>query len=191
MLLFRLCRDAFGTWPAFGGLVALMAWPSLFAWSISLLKESLYFLLGAIVLTAAIAAVRNRTWQSRVLALAATAAACVLARDLRPGAVMLIASGLLAGIGLFAASVSRRTFAAAVLLVTLTFGIGLSRFGLEARLIGGLEAAAKTHSGHVFTVGHPYKLLDAGFYVNPRTPVSSTLTLTTSLTAAMAKVMRK
>jgi hypothetical protein len=178
LLLFRLCRDAFGASPAFSGLVAVLAWPSLFAWSISLLKESLYFLLGAIVLTSAIAIIRNRTWRSRMVAFAAAVAACALARDLRPGAVMLFASGLLAGAGLYAASVSRRTFVAAVLLVTLAFGVGLSRFGLEARLIGGLEAAAKTHSGHVFTVGHSYKLLDAGFYVNPRTPVSSTLTLT-------------
>src|SRR5262249_55044228 len=41
-----------------------------------------------------------------------------------------------------------------------------------------LESAAKTHTGHVFTVGHAYKLLDAGFYVNPTTPAASPLLLT-------------
>ena len=41
-----------------------------------------------------------------------------------------------------------------------------------------LESTAKTHTGHVFTVGHAYKLLDAGYYFNPQTPAASTLTLT-------------
>ena len=40
-----------------------------------------------------------------------------------------------------------------------------------------LESTAKTHTGHVFTVGHAYKLLDAGYYFNPQTPAASTLTL--------------
>jgi hypothetical protein len=56
--------------------------------------------------------------------------------------------------------------------------MALSLPAVEGRVITGVEAAAKTHSGHVFTVGHAYKLLDAGFYVNPTTPAASTLTLT-------------
>jgi hypothetical protein len=177
LLLFRLCRHAFGPGPAFGGLATALSWPSLFVWSTSLLKESLYFLLGATVLTAAIAVVRSASWRSRAIALAIVAAAA-LSRDLRPGALMLMGSGLLVGGALYAASASKRAFVVAILFVTLALGLSLSRFHLEERLVSGLEGAAKTHSGHVFTVGHSYKLLDDGFYVNPRTPVSSTLTLT-------------
>ena len=45
----------------------VLFWPSLFVWSISLLKEPLYFLLGAIVLTAAIRLrARIRTWRTRM-----------------------------------------------------------------------------------------------------------------------------
>ena len=178
LLLFRLSRDAFGPHPAFGGLAVVLSWPSLFVWSISLLKESLYFLLGAIALTAAIAAARRPSWRSRALALAIVAAACALSRDLRPGALMLMGSGLLVGGGIYAASASKRTFVIAVLFVTVAVGLSVSRLPIEERLVKGLETAAKTHSGHVFTVGHSYKLLDAGFYLNPRTPISSTLTLT-------------
>ena len=153
-------------------------WPSLFVWSISLLKESLYFFLGATVLTAAVAVVRRPSWRSRALALVIVAAAAVLERDLRPGALMLMGSGLLVGAGLTVVSASRRVFVIAALCGTVAVGLSLSRLPVEERLVAGLEAAAKTHSGHVFTVGHPYQLLDAGFYVNPQTPISSTLTLT-------------
>src|SRR5262249_60460704 len=48
----------------------------------------------------------------------------------------------------------------------------------QSALLRALATSAKTHSGHVFTVGHEYKLLDAGFYFNPSTPAASTLTLT-------------
>ena len=178
LLLFRLSRSSFGPPAALGGLGAVLAWPSLFVWSISLLKEPLYFLLGAIALTAAIAVVRRPSWRSRVLSAAGLAAALALARDLRPGALILMSSGLLAGAGMYAVTASRRTFIAAVMLVTIGLALSASRFPIEPRVISGLEAAAKTHSGHVFTVGHAYKLLDAGFYVNPRAPISSTLTLT-------------
>jgi hypothetical protein len=44
--------------------------------------------------------------------------------------------------------------------------------------LGGLESAARLQTGHVFTVGHAYKLLDEGFYVNPQATAASTLTLT-------------
>jgi hypothetical protein len=49
---------------------------------------------------------------------------------------------------------------------------------MQARAIQALESTAKTHTGHVFTVGHAYKLLDEGFYFNPQAPAASTLTLT-------------
>ena len=49
---------------------------------------------------------------------------------------------------------------------------------MQDRIIRALESTAKTQTGHVFTVGHAYKLLDAGFYFNPQTPAASTLTLT-------------
>jgi hypothetical protein len=178
LLLYRLCRDAFGPSPALGGLTLALFWPSLFVWSISLLKEPLYFVFGAIALTAAIGALRAPPWRSRTIIVAVGLTAAVLARDLRPGALLLMGSGLLIGGAAYVASSSRRAFVVAVLSLTMILALGLSYRGVEARLMAGLESAAKTHSGHVFTVGHSYKLLDDGFYVNPQPPIASTLTLT-------------
>ena len=50
----------------------------------------------------------------------------------------------------------------------------------------GLTEAAKIHTGHVFTVGHYYSLLDEGFYYTPAAPSSSPLTLTPDHAARFA-----
>jgi len=178
LLLFRLSRRAFGPLPAGGGLLVVLFWPTLFAWSISLLKESLYFCLGAVILTASIGVLRGRRWRSRAAGLAAGAAAAVLVQDLRPATLALIGTGLALGFGAYLATTSRRVFAVAATIVAVLLALTLSRSAVEARLTREIESAAKTHTGHVFTIGHDYKLLDAGFYLNPQTPVSSTLTLT-------------
>lgn len=177
LLLFRLSRDAFGVLPAFGGLIVVLFWPTLFIWSMSLLKESLYFLLGVAVLTAAISVVRRPRWRSRAVSVVILAATAASAQDLRPQALMLIASGLAAGYVAYVVTASKRTFAIAMVAGAVALTIAFSRPALEARVMRGLEAAARTHTGHVFTVGHDYRLLDDGFYVNPQTPASSTLTL--------------
>src|SRR5262249_18285326 len=66
LLLYRLCRTAFGSVAAFGGLIVVLFWPTLFLWSISLLKESLYFLAGSVALSALAVALRAQSWSRRV-----------------------------------------------------------------------------------------------------------------------------
>jgi exosortase/archaeosortase len=41
---------------------------------------------------------------------------------------------------------------------------------LQRRVVAAVDQAAVVHSGHVFTVGHGYKLLDEGYYVTPGNP---------------------
>jgi len=178
LLLFHRARGAFGPLPASLGLVWLLCWPTLFFWSVSLLKEPLYFCLGAIVVSCAIETARRPAWRSRALAAVVGAGAAVAARDLRPGTLPLMALGLALGFAACVVSMSKRTIAVATLTAVLVVGVASSRPTVEASIIGGLESAAKIHTGHVFTVGHAYKLLDAGFYWNPGTPAASTLTLT-------------
>ena len=48
----------------------------------------------------------------------------------------------------------------------------------SARMLDALTAAAKQHTGHVFTVGHAYKTLDEKFYAKVETPSTSKLALT-------------
>ncbi len=181
LMLFRTARTAFGPLPAFSGLAMMLFWPTLFYWSISLLKEPLYLLAGALSLTGTIAAVRALTARWRMLSLASVAAGFMIAATLRPGGFELFALGLLCGAAMwmfFSASGLQRgamTAVAAGLLSAILFFPSP-----RARAAAALESAAKTHAGHVFTVGHAYKLLDEGFYINPVTAAASTLTLTTS-----------
>ena len=54
--------------PALVGLVLLLFLPSWFAWSISALKDSLFFLMTTMCLTLAVAVVRAANWRRRVIA---------------------------------------------------------------------------------------------------------------------------
>jgi hypothetical protein len=178
ILLFRLTRSAFGPLPAFGGLAVLLFLPTLFAWSISLLKEPLYLLVTAVVLTGVARAVRGPSWQARVLAILGATASLVVARDLRPAATALILSGLGIGIAAFWFLSSPLRYRLAVVAIAVLAAVGLlTRSSAPQRLGAALDAAAKTQTGHVFTVGHSYKVLDAGFYFMPVTPIQSTLSV--------------
>jgi hypothetical protein len=175
LLLFRVCRAAFGPLAAAGGLAMILFWPTLFAWSISLLKEPLYFLLSAVILTSAIRAFQAGSWPAAAAAAAAGAVASALIQDLRPAAVPLALAGLALGAAGFLLGRSLRVAGIAVAAAVIAAAVLVSTGRGQSALIRGLEATAKTHTGHVFTVGHDYKLLDAGFYFNPSTPVSSSL----------------
>jgi len=179
VLLFRTVRPAFGPLPAFGGLAAVLFLPTLFYWSISLLKEPLYLLGGTLTLTGTIAAARTTARRDRVLPLIAIVTGLVLTSGLRSGAFALTVLGLGCGIAVlvFFSSPLRHKLTAAVAGVAIVLGVVATPAARE-RLASALDSAAKTHAGHVFTQGHAYKLLDAGFYVTPVTVADSPVTLT-------------
>jgi hypothetical protein len=179
-LLFRAARSAFGSLPALCGLVVLLFVPTLFAWSISLLKESLYCLLTVVTIVSLLAAVRSPGLLARAAAVAVLALALWSLRDLRPGAVVITASGLVLGVAWAALAAQSVRSRAIVAVAVVAIGVAaLMRPAVQERVEGGIEAAAMQHAGHVFTVGHSYKLLDDGFYVNPR-PLVAPLSLTPS-----------
>lgn len=167
LLLFGVTRRAFGAFTAFAGAFVLLFLPTLFAWSISLLKESFYFVLTVTVLAAVVELSRPASWGRRAAWAVAAAAALLLLRDLREGAVELAIAGL--GLGFAAAFIvarrSRIAFAAAALA---GFAVAIVAVpALQARAVQAVAQAASANAGHVFTVGHSYKLLDEGFYVSP------------------------
>src|SRR5262245_11623991 len=65
--LYRVARVGFGVVPALVALATLLFLPSLFLFSISLLKESIYFLLTAAMLASIVRIVGARSWRARVL----------------------------------------------------------------------------------------------------------------------------
>ena len=56
--------------------------------------------------------------------------------------------------------------ALAIVLVVAAF----SSEAIRSRFVSGVTSAAQVQAGHVFTIGHAYKLLDDGFYMFPGTP---------------------
>lgn len=173
-VLFRTVRRGFGAMPAFAGLAVLLFLPSLFFWSISLLKESMFFMLTAVLIAATLRVLTD--WRpSKALPLLAIAAACLwLLDDLRRGGLALAIAGIVLGLTmrfLFArpARIALAGVAAGVLLL-----VAVSSETVRGRFINGVTEAAQIHAGHVFTTGHAYKLLDDGFYMYPRDPENLT-----------------
>lgn len=177
-VLFRLVRPAFGAIPAFGGLILVLALPSVFYASVSLLKESLYFLATSVLLFSVVRMLRPRSWVGFAIAAALAAASVWILDDLRRGAVVLAGAGIGCALvlRLLVGYRWRMAAAAAALAVAATAVVvqpAANRFVLD-----GLTSMARTHTGHVFTVGHAYKLLDEGFYMSPAAPQASSMQLT-------------
>ena len=177
-VLFRIVRPAFGATAAFMGLVGVLFLPSVFYSSISLLKESLYFLATSVLLAAAVRLLRGRGMAGTLVAIAAVAASLWVLDDLRRGAIILAAAGIGTAIVMRIAFASRQQAAWALASAVVVAGVAIIQPSLNERALEGVTRAARQHSGHVFTVGHAYKLLDSGFYMHPATPASSSITLT-------------
>jgi hypothetical protein len=169
-LLYRTVRTGFGSTPALIGLTLLLFLPSLFVWSISLLKESMFFLITATLIAAA-ARVFRAPRDSGTIALIVIAAVCVwLLDDLRRGGSVLAIAGLaLALIARFLFARPSRVAIAAIIVAIVVTAAATSDAARQ-RFTRAATQAAQVHAGHVFTVGHAYKLLDAGFYMHPGTP---------------------
>jgi hypothetical protein len=167
MLLFRVTKRAFGRLVAFTGSIVLLFLPTLFAWSISLLKESFYFLLTVSVFAAVVEIVGPSSWRIRGVCAAAAIAALLVLGDLRQGAIVLAVVGIIAGLA--SAYVLQRRTRIAIVLATLLAGAAAALAAPSARARGLtlIAQAATANAGHVFTVGHGYKLLDEDHYVIP------------------------
>lgn len=167
LLLFRTVRRAFGALPAWVGLVFLLFVPTLFLWSIALLKEPLYFLMTVVVFVGTLESLRKRTWPIRLGLVVSVSVALLGLRDLREGATTLAGVGLACGFVFRFIGAQPRRMAIATATGVLA-AILLLTPAVQRRVLDVLDTAATAHAGHVFTVGHPYRLLDEGYYVKPR-----------------------
>jgi hypothetical protein len=177
-LLYRQARVAFGSIPAIAGLTVVLFIPSLLFSSVSLLKESLYFLATAAAIAASVQALRTRRRRDVVVGIMVIAASLWLLNDLRRSGALLAAAGLVLGAAWWIAAGSRWRMAAAVILVVAAVAVTARQPDLKRRVQEGIVFAAKTHAGHVFTVGHAYKLMDEGFYFTPGIGETWVVTLT-------------
>ena len=169
LLLFSLMRPALGPRPALAGLAVLLFWPTWFVWSVSMLKEAPVLLLSAIVVWGGLR-LRDGN-QSRLAALAATAAGLAGLYLLRDGVAAIPAIG--SAIGLIAVPTLRRSVASVALVAAsvLLVIVVATRPSVQALVAAQVRAAASRHIGHVMTVGSGYKVADARFYVGwPEAP---------------------
>jgi hypothetical protein len=178
LVLFRLTRTVYGRLPAFAALTVVLFMPSFFVWSVSLLKEPLYFFCTAVFLAAAAISLRDVAARDRIVAAIVGVVALVVMEGVRHKTLGI---GLL-GWGIAAAAVlvrSRpRRYLPIAAVATVVMLAALTRPVVQEQVLGTLAESAKIHAGHVFTLGHGYKLLDEGFYYRMQDPNSSTLTLT-------------
>ena len=189
--LYRLVRTAYTPAAALVGLTLFLFLPTLFAWSISALKESFHLFVGTAALIAAVGIVRGRG-RLQLLAVVGLVAAMAVLATIRGGAFEIMAAGL-AG-GMLVRVLTLKKWVVVATLVCLGAGLfAVSRRPDLGTLVKDpvttvLRATAQTHLGHTFTRGHGYKLLDDSFYtttslwrasaIDPGSPDKATATLT-------------
>jgi len=166
VLLFRLVRRTMGSVPAFVGLVLLLFLPTLFAWSVSALKESAYLLLTASTVALAEALVRGRTWTRRAAAAVAILVLIAAVESLRRAGAALTAAGLVGGLATTWFVTRPRVLLATAVIVPIAIGIVLSRPIVQVRAFQNIRQAAQQHAGHINTPGVVYKTLDDRFYIS-------------------------
>ena len=167
-------RRAYGQIAALAGAIVLLFVPSLFSWSISVLKEPLYIFVAVIELICASYIVRAPAIWQRVGAAFAVALCAYVLQSLRVGGMQLAVVGTLVGLpaGLLA---TRPRFAwAAVVAMPVVIVLLAMQPRVQAQVLATLQESAFQHWGHVGTPGYSYTLLDARFYADgARTSVYS------------------
>lgn len=161
VLLFRLAREHFGPAAALGGLTVLLFWPTWFIWSVSMLRESVQLLLGAVIVWGSIHAL-NRS-PARVLAVVLVALSVAGIMALRAGATAIPVVG--AALGVTLALAMRRSMAASFVAVAVVLIVAAAmRPSAQALVAGQVRAAVGRHVGNVRTIGTGYKIADDRFY---------------------------
>jgi hypothetical protein len=169
MVLFKLVRPSLGGLAAFGGATVLLFLPSLFVWSVSALKEPLYFFVVSLNLVAAVTIFRSERWPHRALAIVAVVAGGYILQGIREGGLALTFAGVVGGGG-FSVLVRRpRLLVATIVMVPLVATLAITQPAVQQRAWSAVHEAAYKHWGHVHTRGLVYKILDDRFYPDRQT----------------------
>ena len=164
VLLHRLVRTTLGRMPALIGLAVLLFLPSLFAWSISALKDPLFFLMTASTVALAVHMVRGANWRTRAVAFVAIVVLAAGLGTVRSAGTILTVASLVCGLGVTVLVLHPRWLLACVIAAPIMVGAVLSRPQGQFRAHSAVQAAARQHAGHIATPGYTYKLLDERLY---------------------------
>lgn len=166
MVSYWLIRRVYGGIAALAGAIFLLFVPSLFSWSISVLKEPLYMFVASIELVSAFYVVRAPRVGQRVAAAVVVVLSAIALGSLRVGGTELAVVGTL--VGLPAGLLATRPRWAFATIVALPIAILLAAMQprVQDRTLLEIQNAAFQHWGHVATPGYSYKLLDPRLYVD-------------------------
>jgi hypothetical protein len=167
VVLYRFVRPALGTMPALVGLVVLLFLPSLFAWSITALKEPADLLLTVSSLAAAVHVVRDRSWRTKIGALLIVLGVVLTAGTFRRFGGALTSASLIGGL-LAAAVAVRPRLVLALGVLPILLGLAGSRPEVQVWALDVIRQGAWQQQGHINTPGFVYKTLDDRFYINTR-----------------------
>ena len=163
-LLYRLVRDGFGPFAACGGSAVLLFLPSLFAWSVSVLKEPMFVAVAVVELLLVMAVVRAPRVAVRVLAAIALVVVAFALEGLRNGTLAVVSAGAIGGwVASWLVRRPRRMLIAAAVVPAALF-IALAQAPVQARVMNVARELMRYHAGHVMTPGVSYKIVDARYY---------------------------
>jgi len=166
VLMHRFTRRTFGPAPAAVALTGILFLPTLFLWSVSALRESLHFLLVALAIVGGVEAATEERRARRVLWASAALIAIVLLKDLRVGTIAVVLASI--GLGIVAAVAvrsARRAMAVCLIAIAITVAVA-SRPSVQNELLRSIRAYALNHTGHLFTPGVHYKLVEPQFFLD-------------------------
>ena len=151
--------------PALFGLTILLFLPSLFAWSISVLKEPLFVLISAFSLVLAVKLAAATAWQSRALALAGLVALAAVLESVRQNSALFIGFSVLVGLAIGFVAGRPRVMLAVMVAIPILLGVIFRNPAVQLKTYAAIQSAARQHWGAVVVSrGHGYRLLDARFY---------------------------
>jgi hypothetical protein len=164
LLLHRLARASFGKTPAMFGLIVLMLFPSLFAWSISALKEPMYTCVAAIEILIVMQIVRAPGVLRKAAAVVALVIAADMLESLRKGGMQVAALGAAAGIVAGSIVPRPRLLLASAIAAPMVLVVLLNVAPVQARVLTVVRDAVRYHAGHILTVGQTYQMVDPLYY---------------------------
>lgn len=173
--LYRIARPSFGKPSSLVGLAVLLFLPSMFAWSISALKEPVFFAVMAAVVSLTVAAGRGGSWLLRLAAAVVVAGAAVIAETIRDGGLVVAGAGTAAGLIAAFCLARPRLLATAAVLTIIVSSVAMANGCVQDRVTAAAAAAARQHWDHVNAPGHSYTIFEPAFYREEPLPGRLTL----------------
>ncbi len=165
--LYRVVHPRLGRAPATCGLVLLLFLPSLFAWSVSVLKESPFVLLGAASLAMAVRLGGPGSWRLRLAAAVGLLAVAGLLQTVRRDAGVFALLATLWGLTIGWAATRPRILLSMAMAAPVLCGLLLRVPEVQLQTYAAIQRVGREHWGAVVvSPGVGYELLDDRFYAN-------------------------